>query len=102
MRGFNVVAMVLLVGSRVKRFADDLLEEYCSRSEYDSGRRKGSFTGEGMNTEGLLVSCGKINLSGAGAGTMLRLCARTVEQAGKLHFCSIDHDLVFAHLERLS
>ena len=87
MRGFNVVAMVILIGDRVKQEADSLMKACCARSKFEMSDEVGknvTYGREGMNTNGLLVSCGKIDIAkDVDQGVLLRLSSHSVEQAGE-------------------
>lgn len=81
MRDFNITALVLLVGPRVEEEAEALMNEFCSRSNFVGDDEQKDR--DGMNTDGLLISCGKFQLSNnATDGTLVRIAARSVEQAG--------------------
>ena len=86
MRGFNVVAMVLLIGPRVQTVIDKLLKACCARSKFeleDIAGDKMNKTDEGMNKNGLVVSCGPLTISkNIEDGMIVRLCSYSIEQTG--------------------
>ena len=102
MRGFNIVAMVVLLGPKVEKVASEFMKKYSSRRIYDDDGNGENFEsnasktmdfnkGDGLNRmhEGLLVSCGRFTTCAEGnhqSGVVLRLAASTLEVAGKF-FC---------------
>ena len=102
MRGFNIVAMVVLLGPKVEQVASEFMKKYSSRRIYDDDGNGENFEsnasktmdfnkGDGLNRmhEGLLVSCGRFTTCAEGnhqSGVVLRLAASTLEVAGKF-FC---------------
>lgn len=87
MRGYNVVAMVLLVGPRVKTVTDRLLKLYCARSKFVGLDENVDEVEEGLNEDGLFVSCGPLVLSKEiDDGIIVRLCTHSIEQAGMYNY----------------
>lgn len=123
MRHFNIVCMLVLIGPRVKKISDLLLDKFSSRYIYEddshlqsdstSGTNDGKpgglnqNRGEGLNesNEGLLVSCGPLNISPPGSascrskqkqnGVIVRLAADSLEIAGmsQLELCSLNDEI---------
>jgi len=87
MREFNTVCMMLLVGPRVQEAADLLLSKFSSRNKYRHEVMSGTShqnVGDGLNTDGLIVSCGTFGtVEHSREGVILRLAAQTVEQAAR-------------------
>ena len=110
MRDFNVVCMVVLIGTRVQSQSKRFLQKFSSRHSFHDDIENNSkrldqkhsinklnqrptcpgrnYTlGEGLNGEdGLLISCGTFPLPSnkeSEEGVVLRLASNTIEQAGK-------------------
>ena len=89
MRGFHLVAMMVLVGPALQDLADRMLANFSSRSKFSET------TGGGTNgrddrpvgatlDNGLIVSCGTFPVhDNAQAGVVVRLVATSLEQAGE-------------------
>jgi len=108
MQDFNLVCMVVLIGSRVKPISQHLLDKFSSRhtffDDYDESSDKKTsarsankastpkfsarnfIRGEGLNGEdGMLISCGSFPIPSVRGheGVILRIASKTIEQAGK-------------------
>lgn len=101
MNHFNVVCMVVLIGKKVQKEAQELLERYSSRNSYEqqqqqdnSGKDEGEEKRDDFHYEGLnnsnndetLISCGTFDMDGSDGkqqGVVLRMTSQNMEQIGK-------------------
>jgi len=92
MRQYNVVCTLLLIGPQTDEVATTVLKKFSSRHLYDDQFNSSSSSihhdmnvGEGLNNNGLLVSCGTFHRVIYGKirhGTILRVAATSIEIAG--------------------
>lgn len=92
MRQYNVVCTILLIGPQTDEVSMFLLKKFSSRHLYDdqfyandSSIHRTMNIGEGLNNNGLLVSCGTLDrviYDKVRHGTILRVAAASIEIAG--------------------
>jgi urease accessory protein UreH len=92
MRHFNVVCTILLLGPRTDETASNILKKFSSRRSYEDDRNcigssihHSMNIGDGLNNDGILLSCGTFHRLIHGKvrnGTIMRIGAVSVEVAG--------------------
>jgi hypothetical protein len=95
---FQVVAMMILIGPRVQRVAQELLSTFSSRNTYDNQQAARHNIQQSLS-DGFLVSCGTFpTIDGQEDGVLVRIASQSLEQVARflsIHIGNLDGQLAY-------